>query len=112
VVEHLLRESADFVTEECNPPGCMLVRSAMQCGAAEESMERELASRRAMGEVMLRERFEAAKKAGELPEDFEPKDFARYLMTVLEGMSVRAAAGANRKELRKVGEMALRAWPA
>jgi AcrR family transcriptional regulator len=111
MVEHLLRASADFLTEECNPPGCMLVRSALQCSAAEESMERELASRRAMGDVMLRERFEAAKKSGELSDDFEPKDFARYLMTVLEGMSVRAAAGASRKELYKVGDMAMRAWP-
>lgn len=112
MVEHLLRESADFLTEECNPPGCMLVRNAMQCSAAEESMERELASRRSVGEVMLRERFEAAKQSGELPADFETEDFVSYMMTVLEGMSVRAAAGASRKDLYKVGDMAMRAWPA
>ena len=29
MVEHLLRKSADFLTEKCNPPGCMLVRSAL-----------------------------------------------------------------------------------
>ena len=24
MVEHLLRDSADFLTEECNPPGCLI----------------------------------------------------------------------------------------
>jgi hypothetical protein len=33
-------------------------------------------------------------------------------MTVMEGMSVRAASGATRKELRKTAAMALRMWPA
>jgi AcrR family transcriptional regulator len=111
MVEHLLRESADFLTEECNPPGCMLVRNAMQCSAAEESIERELASRRATGEVILRERLAAAKQSGELPADLDPQDFARYLMTVLEGMSLRAASGSSREELHKVADMALRTWP-
>ena len=33
-------------------------------------------------------------------------------MTVLEGMSVRAAGGATRAELHKVADMALRTLPA
>jgi AcrR family transcriptional regulator len=112
MIEHLLRESADFLTEECNPAGCMLVRNALQCSAAEESIERELASRRATGEVILRDRLATAKETGELPADLDPQDFARYLMTVLEGMSVRAASGSSREELHKIADMALRTWPA
>ena len=60
---------------------------------------------------MIRDRLKSAKQAGELPPDLEPSEFARYVMTVLEGMSVRAAAGASREELHKVAELALRAWP-
>jgi AcrR family transcriptional regulator len=112
MAEHLLRKSADFLSEECNPPGCMMVRTAMQCSAAQESIERELASRRATGEVMLRERLATAKDKGELPADLDPQDYARYLMTVLEGMSVRSANGSSREELHKIADMALRTWPA
>ena len=65
----------------------------------------------AEGEVAIRGRLEDAKQAGELPPGLEPVEFARYVMTVLEGMSVRAAAGANREELHKVAEIALLAWP-
>ena len=111
VVEHLLRASADFLTEECNPHGCMLVRGAMLCSEAEDAMQKELTARRAIGEVALRERLEVAKKDGEAPPDMQPAEFARYIMTVLEGMSVRAAGGATRAELHTVAEMTLKAWP-
>jgi hypothetical protein len=33
-------------------------------------------------------------------------------MTITQGMSVQAAGGASRRDLRKVAEMALLAWPA
>jgi AcrR family transcriptional regulator len=111
MVEHLLRESANFLTEGRNPPGCLMVRSAMSCSEAAKAIRRELASRRAAGEAALRARLRQARIDGETPTGLQPDDFARYIMTVLEGMSVRAAAGATRKELHKVADMALRAWP-
>jgi AcrR family transcriptional regulator len=111
VVKHLLRKSADFLTDECNPHGCMLVRSAVSCSEEEDAMRYELAARRAQGEVKLRERLKRGKKDGEMPSDLDPTDYARFIMTMLEGMSVRAAAGATRKELHKIADMALRAWP-
>ena len=33
-------------------------------------------------------------------------------MTITQGMSVQAASGATRADLRKVAEMALKVWPA
>jgi hypothetical protein len=33
-------------------------------------------------------------------------------MTVMEGMSVRAASGAGRKELREIATLTMRMWPA
>ena len=59
---------------------------------------------------MLRDRLEQGRAKGELPPGLDPADYARYIMTVLEGMSVRAAGGAGREELSKVADMALRSW--
>lgn len=112
MIEHLLRGSADFLTEKCNPPGCLLVRGALSCSEAADSISRELTRRRSEGEVLIRARLESARETGELPAGLEPAEFARYLITVLEGMSVRAAAGASREELHQVAELALRSWPA
>ena len=111
MVEHLLHGKADFLTEGRNPPTCMLDRSAMTCSEADKAMQQELSALRANFEVALRDRFHAAKTAGEISDDTQPDDYARYIMTVLEGMSVRAAGGATREELHKIADMTLRAWP-
>src|SRR5215475_10128276 len=112
MVEHLLRASADFVTDEANPKGCLFVRGPMACSEAANKIRDELVTRRATGEAMLRERLERAIAEGEIPPGLDPADYARYIMTVLEGMSVQAAGGASREELHKVAERTLRPWPA
>src|SRR3981189_352428 len=38
VVEHLLYESADAVTDPNHPPGCLAVQGALSCGDAAESI--------------------------------------------------------------------------
>jgi AcrR family transcriptional regulator len=112
MVEHLLHASVDFVTDEANPRGCLMVRGAMACSEAATKIRDELVTRRATGEAMLRERFERAIAEGESSPELDPADYARYIMTVLEGMSVQAAGGASRADLHKVAEMTLRTWPA
>jgi AcrR family transcriptional regulator len=111
MVECLLYGSADFLTEKSNPPGCLYVRSAAACNQAAQAIRSEMGARRAAGEIPLRERLERAKAEGELPPDFDATEYARYIITLMEGMAVRAAQGATRQDLYKVAEMALRTWP-
>jgi AcrR family transcriptional regulator len=111
MAEHLLHGCVDFLAQKYNPPGCMFARSAASCSEDADVISRELKARRAQGEARLRKHLECAKAAGELPRDQSPADLARYLMTVVEGMSAHAAGGASREELRKVADLALRAWP-
>jgi hypothetical protein len=46
-----------------------------------------------------------------LRSDVNPADLARFVVTVIQGIAVQAAGGSSRNELRRVAEMALRAWP-
>ena len=110
-VERLLHGAIDLVTDSRNPHGCLMVHGALACGETGDCIRRELASRRAAGQMALRKRLERAKAEGDLPPDSDPADLARYFVTVVHGMAVQAASGASRKELRKVAETALRAWP-
>jgi hypothetical protein len=71
----------------------------------------ELETRRADNQARIRDRFKRAKKDGDLPADADPAALARYLSTVIEGMSVQAASGASRKDLERVADTALRAFP-
>jgi hypothetical protein len=38
-------------------------------------------------------------------------ELARYVMTVLQGMAIKGADGASPDQLRRVAQVALRAWP-
>ena len=112
VAERLLRGAADALTDPSHPPGCLGVMGALTCGEAAESSREELCARRASFEKELTQRLERAKAEGDLPGDADPADLARLVMTITQGMSVQAASGARREDLRKVAEMALKAWPA
>ncbi len=111
MVEKLLRGAADLLSNPRNPPGCLNVQGALACGATAEPVRRELALRRAAGEAAICQRLKRARAEGDLPPDAKPADLARYVATVLQGMSVQAAGGATRAELHRVVQTALRAWP-
>jgi AcrR family transcriptional regulator len=108
----LLEGTADRLSDKDKPRGCLMVQGAL-CGGEEcESVKRDLAARRAGGEVLIRDRLKRAKQEGDLPANADPTALARFVSTILQGMSVQASGGATRKELRAIAEMALRAWPA
>jgi AcrR family transcriptional regulator len=111
VAERLLRESVKSLTNPRNPSGCLLVQGALSCGDEANPIRRELTKRRHEGEAALRRRFLRAKSELDLPRNSNPGDLARYLVTVLHGMSVEAAGGASRAQLQGVARAALRAWP-
>lgn len=111
VAETYLHGIADFAVDTSgkNPPGCLLLQSGLSCG--DSDIPDELARHRAEKEDALRDRFEQARKAGELPKGVTPATLARYLMTVSNGICVQASSGASAKELHEVAAMALMGWP-
>ena len=111
VVEKLLRGAVDLLSDPRNPRGCLAVQGALACGEAADSIRKELASRRLAREAALCKRLKQAKSDGDLSADANPADLARYIATVMQGMAVQAAGGATRRELTKVAETAMRAWP-
>ena len=86
-----------------------MVQGALACGDA--SVRKEVAARRAASEVALRHRLQRAKREGDLPKNADPAELACYVMTVVRGMAVQSAGGAGSAQLRRVAQIALRAWP-
>ena len=107
----LLKGTADRLSDKSKPKGCLYVSGALAGSEECAGVKRELAERRAGGEALIRERLKRAKREGDLPKDADPAALAGFIATVLQGMSVQAAGGATRKELRAIADMALRAWP-
>lgn len=111
-MEALLRDAARSLTDKSRPVGCLYVQAI--AGASEHAacIREMLKSKREDSEREIRDRLRRAKAEGELPEDVDPAALARYVTTVAQGMSVQAAGGATRKELDRVVDLALGAWPA
>ena len=111
VVERLLTSAADSLTDPSHPPGCLIIQGALSCGDEADPIRRELIARREATQAAIRKRLQRAKSQGDLSPDSSPADLALYLTTVIQGMSVQAASGATREELRRLAGTALRAWP-
>src|ERR1700720_2994655 len=110
-VERLMEGAAELGTASSNPRGCLLVQAALACGDGAKAIRDDLILRRDAGEKAVRLRLKRAQAEGDLPQDANPADLARYVVTVIQGIAVQAASGAARKELGRVIENALRAWP-
>jgi AcrR family transcriptional regulator len=107
----LLEGAADLHGDKKNPPGCLGVQGALACAPQSDAIRKELIRRRKIGESIIRDRLKRAKAEGYLPPDADPADLARYLSIVIYGITIQAAGGATRKELRSAVAVALRNWP-
>jgi AcrR family transcriptional regulator len=109
--EALFRGAINMTMNPRNPDGCLLVQGALAAGPMTTEVREELSRRRAGAEAAVRRRFARAVEEGDLPEHADPAKLARFVVTVIWGMSVQAAGGATRGELEEIAEMALRTWP-
>ncbi|KQM66639.1 MULTISPECIES: TetR/AcrR family transcriptional regulator [unclassified Sphingomonas] len=111
VAEHILHGAIDAQTSSCDPKGCLGVISTIACGAEAESIRADVMQRRASAQAALFERFEQAKRDGDLPDRVDIPGLAGYLYAILQGMAVQAGSGATRADLERVVATSLTMWP-
>lgn len=111
VAQEAFRGAIAMVMHPDHPDGCLLVHGALATSEAIEPIRAELSRIRARAEAVVRQRFERARAEGDLPAATDAAQLARYLMTVIWGMSVQAGGGATQRQLEEVAEMALGCWP-
>jgi hypothetical protein len=100
-----------MVMNKNHPDGCLLVQGALAAGPTADPVRIELARRRGRAEMVIRKRFELAQEDGDLPGEVDVSKLARFVMTVIWGMSVQAASGATRAHLKDIADSAMLAWP-
>ena len=110
-VKQLLSASADFFTDPSHPCGCLAINAGLAWNPQSKQVSKQLARRHVTREKLFEHRLRQALKEGDLPEDSDPRDLARYLSVVFQGLAVQASAGANRRDLQKVVDLVLSGWP-
>lgn len=90
----------------------VLVHAGLAMGAENADIPPALLHRRQSAELKLRDRFEEAKRAGNLPAEADASRLASYVTAVLGGLAMKAAGGAPHGDLREAAEQAVAAWRA
>ena len=55
----------------------------------------------------MRQRFQQARRAEELPRETNLDDYTRYVSMMLAGLSIQAVNGATGPELRRLAKMSI-----
>jgi AcrR family transcriptional regulator len=110
-LKRLLEGTAESLGDKRNPPGCLMVQGALCASDDCDSVKKDLDARRNASTALIRDRLKRAKREGDLPQTADPAGLAGFFAAVIHGMAVQAAGGASRKELERVAETALGAWP-
>jgi AcrR family transcriptional regulator len=111
VADRILRRTAEFLTQGRSRHGCMTIQAALAGGVEAEPIRRMLVALRVKEQDALRRRFERAKSEGELANDADAADLARFVTALFQGMTVQAINGASREDLLRLSDTALRIWP-
>jgi AcrR family transcriptional regulator len=109
VAQNLLEGAIDTITSECR--GCLGVIASVSCHIEGSPIRQDVLDRAQSSRNALVERMRRAIREGDFTAPVEAEAITRYLLAVLQGMSVQAGAGATREELQQVAEAALATWP-
>ena len=110
VAERLLMGSVDAATTgDCK--GCMGVIASVACQSVEPSIRDDVNARAESSRRAIIARMQQAIDAGEFRVATEAEAITRYLLAIMQGISVQAQSGASRDELLQVADSALLSWP-
>lgn len=104
--ERLLEGRARQFCQQGRPSGCMISSAVLYCAAETQPIAQHLSSLRTGALVSLKARLERGMVEGELRPDTDAASLARFVATVIQGLSVQARDGASEDELLAVARIA------
>ncbi|HEX2314642.1 MAG TPA: TetR/AcrR family transcriptional regulator [Thermomonospora sp.] len=110
-VERVLREAAVEYSDPAHPPGCMVVSAATNCGPESAEVETSLRDLRERSKQAIVSRIREDVAAGRLPPGTDAEGLGAFYAATIQGMSRQAQDGATAKELLRIAELAMAAWP-
>jgi AcrR family transcriptional regulator len=107
-IRALFGNTVAFLTTPGHPPTCMTLAGAVGCSLDATPARDLMTEIRKQNQVALKGRLLKARKSGELPKEINVDDYTRYLSAIIAGLSIQAANGSTKEELKRTARMALR----
>ena len=108
VIRAVFSKTVAFLTAPNHPPTCMTLAGAMGCSVDATRARDLMREIRKQNQVAMRQRLFKAQKSGELPKGINVDDYTRYLSSILAGLSIQAANGSTKEELKRTAQTAVR----
>lgn len=110
-ISDLLTGRVEIFTDPTIPPGCMTVQAGLSSAKPHKEIVDLLADAREGMRLTVLARIKQAADAGEIPATTDCDALVRFIMVTLYGLSVEAASGAPKEELKAVALMATHGIP-
>lgn len=111
LVRKLLLQSIEVLFYFERPSGCLVVMSTASQELEKIGIQQKLIASLQEHQNKLAERFESARKAGELKQDIDPNRLALYVATIHKGLSLQAINGSTKTELTDLVKQVIDFWP-
>lgn len=111
LVRKLLLLSIEVLFYAEKPSGCLVVMSTASQGLERAGIQQKLVSNLQQHQHKLAERFEHARKTGELKSDINAERLALYVVTLHKGLSLQAINGSSKAELIDLVQQITDFWP-
>ncbi len=103
--------SVKFLGDPSHPPGCLSIQGGVACGSGNEEVKQAMVDWRKAGLALLQKRLQRARTEGDLRRGVDPKDLARLVMIMMNGLGIQAVNGATAEEMNRAMDLALRSLP-
>jgi AcrR family transcriptional regulator len=110
-IRRLLLGAAATYAAPGKPGGCLFVSAALATSPQAQDIADELKAWRQRTEAAIAERLAKGQAAGDVPANLAAADLAKYITSIMHGMSIQARDGASVAELNSLAETALAALP-
>lgn len=107
----MLEHGIAAVTKPGGPSGCMVSSGLLMTSTDNADLAAELARMRAASRAALERRIRRDVEDGALPGATDPVALARFVVAVLQGISVQALDGADAADLLPIVAHVLDTWP-
>jgi AcrR family transcriptional regulator len=111
VAQRLLEGTLANVAGKDDPHGCLGVISSTACGSEAQSIRAEVLERGRSIQAAFVARMQRAIDEGDFYGPADAEAVTKFLVALVQGISVQAGSGTPREELVHVVETALSMWP-
>ena len=106
-----MERTAEHLTDERMPRGCLFANSILESPQGSEHICRAVASGVADLEDLLYRVVQRAATSGQVPAGTDCRALARFYVGVAQGMALMAKVSADRSQIADIAHTSLAAWP-